>query len=290
MSIPSYRLINPQANRCYVFKWEAFGLFTPWHYHPELELIYFIKGKTTGVIGDGFMEFNEGDLVLLGSNFPHVLQEHTQFKRENPACEPFGLIIQFTENFLGSNFFDIAELLPVKQLIKRAKRGIIFGDKIKKNVNDALLSMKDMNDAKKLIVLLDILVSLSNTSDFNYLTPNDYNYDASFDEDRMLRINEYVFKNFKEPITIRNVAAISNMTETSFCRYFKSRTLKSFVHFLNEIRISYACKLLNNDNYSVTDACFESGFNSLSYFNRIFKSTMKMSPTRYKKWKHEAIK
>lgn len=290
MSIPSYRLINPQANRCYVFKWEAFGLFTPWHYHPELELIYFIEGKTTGVIGDGFMEFSEGDLVLLGANFPHVLQEHTQFKRENPDCAPFGLIIQFTENFLGNDFFDIPELLPVKQLIKKAKRGIIFGENTRKKICGQLLGMKEMDNTQKLIKLLEVLVALSSTTDFSYLTPKDYDYDASFDEQRLLRVNEYVFNNFKEPITIRDVASISNMTETSFCRYFKSRTLKSFVHFLNEIRISYSCKLLNNDNYSVTDACFESGFNSLSYFNRIFKSTMKMSPSEYKKWKHAAIK
>ena len=290
MSIPSYRLINPQANRCYVFKWEPFGLFTPWHYHPELELIYFIKGKTTGVIGEGFREFNEGDLVLLGANFPHVLQEHTQFKREYPECEPFGLIIQFTEEFLGEHFFDIPELLPVKQLIKKAKRGIIFRESAKSEIKKTLLQMKDMDDAKKLITLLDVLASLSSAQEYEYLTPKDYNYDASFDEERMLRINEYVFNHFKDPITINDMASISNMTETSFCRYFKSRTLKSFVHFLNEVRVSYACKLLNNDNYNISDACFESGFNSLSYFNRKFKAIMKMSPMQYKQWKHEAIK
>ena len=290
MSIPSYRLINPQANRCYIFKWEPFGLHTPWHYHPELELIYFIEGKTTGVIGEGFREFNEGDLVLLGANFPHVLQEHTQFKREQPTCKPFGLIVQFTEDFLGKDFFNIPELQTVKQLLNKAKRGIIFGRKAKNKVSRPLLLMKEMNDAKKLITLLDILTSLSTSTDFEYLTPKDYNYDASYDEERMLRINEYVFNNFKDPITINDIASVSNMTETSFCRYFKSRTLKSFVSFLNEIRVSYSCKLLNNDNYSVTDACYESGFNSLSYFNRVFKSAMNMSPTEYKKWKQGATK
>ena len=150
--------------------------------------------------------------------------------------------------------------------------------------------MKDMDDAKKLITLLDVLASLSSAQEYEYLTPKDYNYDASFDEERMLRINEYVFNHFKDPITINDMASISNMTETSFCRYFKSRTLKSFVHFLNEVRVSYACKLLNNDNYNISDACFESGFNSLSYFNRKFKAIMKMSPMQYKQWKHEAIK
>lgn len=289
MSIPSYRLINPQANRCYVFKWEAFGLTTPWHYHPELELIYFTEGKTTGVIGEGFVEFNEGDLVLLGANFPHVLQEHTQFKRENPRCKPFGLIIQFTEDFLGDNFFNIPELLPLKQLFNKAKRGIIFNKKITSKVAPVLATMYKMHDTRKLIHLLDVLFTLSEQKNYDYLTPKGYSYEHTFDEKRMLDINEYVYNHFKDPISITDVARISNMTETSFCRYFKKRTLKTFVRFLNEVRISYASKLLNNDDYSITDACFESGYNSLSYFNRQFNSVMKMSPMQYKKWKRDAI-
>ncbi|HRN57556.1 MAG TPA: AraC family transcriptional regulator [Agriterribacter sp.] len=288
MSIPSYRLINPQANRCFVFKWEAFGLTTPWHYHPELELIYFTEGKTTGVIGEGFVEFNEGDLVLLGANFPHVLQEHTQFRKEHPDCEPFGLIIQFTEAFLGDGFFNIPELLPVRLLFNRAKRGIIFNKKTVAKVAPDLSAMHTMNDARKLVCLLDVLTTLSEQRSYEYLTPKDYSYEHTFDEKRMLDINEYVYQHFKEPVSIAEIAQVANMTETSFCRYFKNRTLKTFVRFLNEVRISYASRLLNNDDYSITDACFESGFNSLSYFNRQFKAIMRMSPLQYRKWKSYA--
>lgn len=290
MSIPSYRLINPQANRCYIFKLEPFGLTTPWHYHPELELIYFMKGKTTAVIGEGFREFSEGDLVLLGANFPHVLQEHTQFKKEYPDIKPFGLIIQFTEAFLGNDFFNIPELLPVNKLFERAKRGLIFNENVVKKVTKTLNAMDKMNNTRKLLSLLDVLTTLSEQKGYEYLTPKNYLSEHTFDEQRMQDINQYVFKNFKEPITIHDVASISNMTETSFCRYFKSRTLKTFIRFLNEVRISYACKLLNDDNYSITDACFESGFNNLSYFSRQFKCIMKMSPVQYKQWKSEATK
>ena len=127
MSIPSYRLINPQANRCFVFKWEPFGLTTPWHYHPALELIYFIDGKTSGIIGDGFEEFDEGDLVLLGADFPHVLQEHVDYKNMNNKKPPFGLIIQFVENFLGKEFITKPELEPIIKLFREAKRGLKWG-------------------------------------------------------------------------------------------------------------------------------------------------------------------
>src|ERR1700761_3418115 len=102
MSAPSYRLINPQANLSFVFKWESLDLKTRWHYHPEIELIYFIEGKTTGVIGDGFQQFEEGQLIILGANLPHVLQTDSEFSREHPDCTPFGVVMQFTEEFLGS--------------------------------------------------------------------------------------------------------------------------------------------------------------------------------------------
>ena len=290
MSIPSYRLINPQANRCFVFKWEPFGLTTPWHYHPELELIYFIDGKTSGIIGDGFEEFDEGDLVLLGADFPHVLQEHVDYKNINNKKPPFGLIIQFVENFLGKEFITKPELEPIIKLFREAKRGLKFNPDVIDQVSDKLLNLHLLNDTRKLISLLDILTILSESKDYTYLTSNSYNYSFSYDEDRMKNINEYLYKHFTDSISIKEIASVSNMTVTSFCRYFKSRTLKTFTQFLNELRISYACKLLNKENYSVMDSCFECGYNSVSYFNRQFKAIMKMSPMQYKTWKLKAIK
>ncbi|MEO7532375.1 MAG: AraC family transcriptional regulator, partial [Ferruginibacter sp.] len=137
---------------------------------------------------------------------------------------------------------------------------------------------------------LDVLVTLSETEDYQYLTPQDYSYDHTQDEDRMRSVNQYIYQNFADKISIKNIAGIANMTESSFCRYFKSRTLKSFTKFLNEIRISYACRLLNSSAYTVTDVCFQSGFTNLSYFNRQFKLIMKMSPQQYKIWKRDATK
>lgn len=287
--IPCFRLINPQANRSFVFKWEKFDLNTRWHYHPEVELIYFIKGKTTGVTGDAFHEFSEGDLVLLGADFPHVLQQDPQYSREFPGCEPFGLIIQFTENFLGKDFLDKAELAPVKQLLGNAKRGLLFRKAAVENVAGLLLDMHAQSDSRKLVTLLDVLVLLSDNTGYNWLNTGECNYDLTFDEMRMQRINQFVYDHFMEPITITDVAGVANMTETSFCRYFKTRTLKTFIRFLNEVRITYSCKLLNDVQCSISDACFESGFNSLSYFNRQFKTIMKMSPMQYKQWKNKAV-
>jgi AraC-like DNA-binding protein len=285
MIAPSYRLINPQANRSFVFKWEAFDLTTRWHYHPEIELIYFIEGKTNAVIGDGFQHFEEGDLVILGANFPHVLQENKAFAKVNPDCRPFGLILQFTEDFLGADFMKKPELQQVNTLLNKSKRGIHFKKEAIEKVKEPLLNMHQLNEPRKLLSMLDILETLAETDAYDYMTNKNYGYDHTQDEDRMRNIHQYIYEHFTEKITVKDIAGVANMTETSFCRYFKTRTLKNFTRFVNEIRISYACRLLSNTNYTVTAVCFESGFNELSYFTRQFKKIMKLSPQQYQKWK-----
>lgn len=289
MTEPSYRLIAPQANRSFVFKWEPFGLTTRWHYHPEIELIYFVRGETTAVIGDGFQHFKPGDLVILGANFPHVLQEDPEYAKRRENEKPFGLIIQFTDEFLGKEFLNKPEISPVKSLLQKAGRGLHFHDAAVEKVKAALLQMHQLNESRKLLSLLDILMTLSEDDDFEYLTAERYLYDSGQDEERMNNIHQYVYEHFTGQITLREIAAIANMTETSFCRYFKTRTLKHFTQFVNEIRIAYASNLLNSDNCSITHACFESGFNNLSYFNRQFKQVMKLSPQQYQKWKKASL-
>ncbi|MEJ7589732.1 MAG: AraC family transcriptional regulator [Ferruginibacter sp.] len=285
MTEPSYRLIAPATNQSFVFKWEAFNLATRWHFHPEIELIYIVKGKCSGVIGDGFQQFEEDDLVLLGSNFPHVLQEDREFAKAEPDCKPFGMIIQFTPDFLGSDFFFKPELREVNDLLVRANRGLHFNKAFVRELVPELLQMHKLPETRKLLSLLNILTALAENKAYEFITPKGYNFNPSHDEERMRSINQYVYEHFAGKINIRDVATVANMTETSFCRYFKSRTLKSFTRFLNEVRISYSCKLLGKTNYSVTEVCFESGFNELSYFTRCFKKITGFSPLHYRRLK-----
>ena len=148
-----------------------------------------------------------------------------------------------------------------------------------------LLSMHRLNESRQLVSLLDILLTLAEDNAYDYMTPKDYGYNASHDEERLRSINQYVYAHFTEHISIKDIAAVANMTETSFCRYFKTRTMKNFSRFLNEVRISYACKLLNNSNYNITEVCFESGFNALSYFTRQFKKITTLTPQEFQRMK-----
>jgi AraC-like DNA-binding protein len=287
---PSFRLIHNQANRSYVFKWEHFDLGTRWHYHPELELIFFIEGNTSAIVGQEFMEFEQGQLVLIGSNLPHVLFPDETFAAKFPDIDPFGLIIQFKENFLGTEFFSSEEMKAVKKMMDKGKRGISFSAETVQSLQPLLLQMHEEPDNRKLITLLAILIALAEDNNCSLLTKEGYVNDITDDENRMLRINEFLYKSFAQEIFIKDVAILVNMTESSFCRYFRSRTLKTFTRYLNEIRISYACKLLLKPSYNISDACYESGFNSLSYFNRQFNAIMNVSPKAYQLQKKNMIK
>jgi AraC-like DNA-binding protein len=281
MNQPAFRLIRQPGNKSFVFKLGTLGLNTRWHYHPELELILFIKGNTSAIIGNAFKEFEEGDVVLLGANFPHVLQESKSFKKANPDFAPSGLIIQFTEDFLGTTFFNKPELLSIKELFQKANKGIRMRATSTKEIRKKLLEMANYSDSRKLLALLDILLMMSEIKEIEPLIPVDYHLIYQEDEERMNKIHQYVYKNFQQKISNRDVASIANMTEASFCRYFKSRTLKTFTFFLNEVRVAYACKMLLEKDNSVTDVCFASGYSSLPYFSKKFKDILGVSPQQY---------
>lgn len=281
MNQPAFRLIRQPGNKSFVFKLGPLGLNTRWHYHPELELIFFIKGNTSAIIGNAFKEFEEGDVVLLGANFPHVLQESKRFKKANPDFAPYGLIIQFTEDFLGTAFFNKPELLSIKELFQKANKGIKMHAKSTREIREKLLEMDNYSDSRKLLALLDILLMMSEIKEMEPLIPVDYHLIYQEDEERMNKIHQYVYKNFQQKIFNRDVASIANMTEASFCRYFKSRTLKTFTFFLNEVRVAYACKMLLEKDNSVADVCFASGYSSLPYFSKKFKDISGISPQQY---------
>lgn len=283
---PTFRAIHPQGNRSMVLKYEPFGLKTYWHYHPEVEFIFFEDGICDGVIGNGFQEFRPGDVVLLGANLPHVLQENVSFKTLNPNDLPAGLIVQFVEEFLGEAFFKKTEFAAIGNLLIRAKRGLRFRIESLPDIHADLYNMPNLSDLMRVLTFLKVLNELALCADYEYLTPAGYHFDHSADEDRMRRVNEFVYHNFAEPIRIAEVAAVANMSETAFCRYFKARTLKTFTNWLNEIRIAYACKeLLNSPEKSISDVCFEAGFTGLSYFNRQFQRVMKLSPSSFRQKK-----
>ena len=172
----------------------------------------------------------------------------------------------------------------IKTLLTTAQAGIVFGEKTKKKVQQTIENMAEASPLLKLTKLLEVLDTLATTDDFELLNGGKYHFHTQVeDNDRINLIFNFVKDHFREQISVDEVAALTNLTVPSFCRYFKKVTNKTFTHFVNEYRITHSLKLLAEQPLSITDICYESGFNNFSYFNRTFKSFTGKSPMEYRK-------
>lgn len=249
-----------------------------WHYHPEIELIFVCGGSGKRQIGSNISYFSDGDLVLMGSNLPHcgMTNENTN--------NDYEMVIQFKPDFLGENFFELPEMQKISALLEKSKAGIVFSENIKKQIGQQIVVMHESSSLEKLMKFLEILDALASTSDYRILNAGKYYLQTQVeDNERINLIFNYVKDHFKEQITLEQVADLANMRVPSFCRYFKKITNKTFTQFVNEYRITHSLKLLAEQPLSITEVCFESGFNNFSYFNKTFKEYIQKSPSQYRK-------
>ncbi|NAS10628.1 helix-turn-helix domain-containing protein [Poritiphilus flavus] len=287
-SKPALRHINHQKHCSFVIKEGPFDLHTSWHYHSELEIMFFKKGRVAAMMGNRFTEFNEGEMVLLGQDFPHVIFEHSD-KSSHLNNQPEGVVIQFRDDFAGKDFFRIPEMARILALFSRAENGIHFDQKTTAKVRRFIDGISKRNSTRQFLDLLEILIVLSEEKSPTLLaTKTKYNR-SELDEYRMQLVKEYIYKNFRNKIKLSEVAELVSMTETSFCRYYKRLTLKSMTQTLNEIRISYACELLQKQHTNVTEACYQSGFTSPTFFSRVFKKIVGMPPSAYKSYEGKQV-
>jgi len=250
-----------------------------WHFHDEFELMYIIKGEGVRVVGDRMDYFNKEELVFLGSGVPHV------FKNDKNASqnEVDYIVVKFNRIIGGQDLFKIPELAPINRFLKRAGKGLIFSDTTVMKLKKQLIKLAKSKNEDRIILLLKVLKILSAQEDYNELSTDTFLLkNTSASEDRTKKVINYISENYNKNISLEDLASISYMTTNSFCRYFKNRTGKTAFQFIREFRINKACQMLINGEKNISQICFDTGFNSLSSFNRVFKSLKHISATEYK--------
>ena len=255
-------------------------LYNIWHYHQELELMYVIKSQGTRFVGDSIQPFFQGDMVLVGSNVPHFWQNEEIYFQGDPHVEAECILIQFLDNFLGEAF-DLPEMLHISKLFQRALHGIQFYGETKEKAGFLLHQIVKENGENKIIELVQLLDLFARSNEFRLLSELPYQFRTQASSERIQDVCEYILNNFRGSISLPEVAAIANMTEPAFCRYFKRSTQKTLLQFITELRISHACKLLLSREYTIGEICYEAGFNNLSNFNRVFKRITRQTPREY---------
>jgi AraC-like DNA-binding protein len=282
---PFYQKLVPPGNASILYIDEEIPHFVvPWHFHPEIEILYVLKSTGTRYVGDNISDFSPGEICLIGKNLPHWWKNHPNIISNNTELNTRSLIIQFREEVFKSGLSYLPELDGIIDLLTNSQRGISFygnsQEKIAKQIK-TVFSKTDLKQFTELIILLDMMAK---SPEKIYLSSIGYSKIINTsDFQRFNTVHEYVIKNFEKTITLEEIANLISMSPTAFCRYFKKRTGKTFFTFLNEFRIGHACKLLAENNLSVSGACMESGFNNISHFNNLFKSIVKLTPTEYQK-------
>jgi len=254
-----------------------------WHAHSEYQLFVVLEGTGTRFIGDSIKAFRPGELIFTGRQLPHLWRSDEAYFDKKNNFSTSGIVIYFNENFLGDHIMEKEEMVMLKKLFTKSMRGLDFFGQKKLQVVKMMQELTQMQGIQRVIHLLRILEILSFTKEYHYISSRAYDDVFNQNEtDRLNQVYEYVLKNFCRKILLKELADLLYMTPTSFSRYFTAKNNKPFSKFVAEIRIKHACKLLTETEDSISQICYECGFNTLSNFNKQFKDIMLKKPTQYK--------
>lgn len=264
------------GNSFHVRKFAERYFSAPYHYHPELELTLILKGEGKRYVGNHLSSYSEGDLVMLGPNLPHCWKSENVKKG---VVNARSLVIQFADDFLGTEFFGKAELAGIRRLLNRSRYGVQFTGR--KPIEELLKLERTANSFKKMIMLLEILQQLAESR--QYVLLDRLPVPSHAEQKKINQVMAYIVDHFRETIELEKAARIAMMTPTAFCKYFKRHTRKTFIETVLDFRINYAAQQLVDTDKPVSDISYESGFGDVSHFYKVFKTKKELSPLQYRK-------
>jgi AraC-like DNA-binding protein len=259
-------LVNPKLNDFYY-----------WHFHPEFELTFIVASSGTLRIGNYIGNFEGSELVFIGSNIPHLNFDYgikTEYEK---------VVLQIKEDFFKNDFITTPELASIYELFENSKKVVCFQGAVKEQVGKRLQGIHLLSHFEKFIEVLSLFQILATATEMTLL--HDKPFENLYNNKEQLRLKvvyKFIENNYQRAISIEEIANRTHLSKAAFCRYFKEMTRLTFTEFLNQYRIEQAKRLLKSDK-NVTETCYECGFESLSYFNRIFKKVVGENPIQFKK-------
>jgi AraC-like DNA-binding protein len=250
---------------------------TTWHQHKEVELIVQLKGSGMCFIGNYVGSFTEGDVFLLGSNLPH------EFKKERKGAKCSVMVVHFDPQLWGEAFWRLPESAEIKALLNQSLAAIKLNAQNAAELGNTITTMETAQGFERFTLLCQSLLVLSRSNQTLSLSTLDAGNFAPLADGKINRIFEYTIKHFSEPITLSTIAAIAAMSVSAFCRFFKRNTKKTYVQFVNEMRIGQACQSLLRSDKTVLQICYDCGFNTVANFNKQFLKIKGMKPSVYKR-------
>lgn len=253
------------------------------HQHSEAQITLILESEGKLIAGDHVGNFCPGDIYLIGSKLPHVFVNDPEYFDESSTKRAHSKSIFLEWKIFPPNFMQLPEMQGISDLAKTSERGILYSSHQYPQLQKLITEIFSASPERRFFVLIQLLNELALIKD-NTLLAIDGAARTYSEEDgkRLDSIYRFTMKEFNRKITLKEVAAISNFTINSFCRYFKKRTRKSYFDFLTEVRINQACKLLQQSELAISGICENTGFNNFSNFNRKFRELKGVSPSAYR--------
>lgn len=278
MKVLPFSIPKPANETLYAEQYKGESFYEKLHQHKEIQISVVTAGEGTYIIGDCVGEYAENDIFVIGENLPHV------FKRDafcEDECEMNTVF--FSKVAFGDHFFELPEFEHFQGFFNNSFLGYSVTSN-KEAIAAIIPTIKTLPKYERFLAFLELLNLISGAEKHNLSSMINLKKYEGDEGKRMSDIFKYTMDNFQKEITLKEVADIANMTPNAFCRYFKQRTTKTFINFLIDIRIGNACKLLTkNNDFSITEISYKSGFNNLANFNRKFKALKGVTPSEFKK-------
>lgn len=248
----------------------------PWHQHVEYELILFTEGAGMSFVGNYVGEFEVGDIYFLGANLPHTFQKSGDLVTS-------AVVVQFREDFWGTGFLDLPECRQIKKLLHAAAQGFKLQGELRNMLQPLVQGLEHATGFERVLLLGRCLHHLSESNDYQALSTQELRPLQLRDQQRIDRIFQYTMEHYRQAITLAEIAAVAGMSIPAFCAYFKKRTKKTYIDFVNEMRIGYACTLLSDTEQTILQVSYDSGFNSVAHFNKQFLKVKGITPSGFRK-------
>jgi AraC-like DNA-binding protein len=282
---PALEHLPKEKGESFVVKYFDYHYYpTPWHYHPELEIVLVTESTGKRFIGNHIADFRPGNLAFLGPNIPHTYRNDDKYYEADSALRAKSIVIHFTAASLGNDFLQLPEAKLLQQLFEQSAYGLEIIGKTNEKVSNKLFDIVSYTGLKKWLCLVEILLDMASAArDCHRITASPYIGYNEKESTRLCSVFNWVVANLQNDMTLNEAAAIAQMNPNAFSRFFSLRTRKTFSEFTRELRLQKAARLLIESETPVTQICFECGYNNISNFNRQFLEYYNMNPVKYRK-------
>jgi AraC-like DNA-binding protein len=281
---PALEHLPREKDHSFVVKFFDYNYYpTPWHYHPEYEIVMVTESTGKRFIGDHICDFAPGNLAFLGPNIPHTYRNDDKYYEEGSVLRAKSIVIHFTEESLGNDFLELPEAKLLNKLFDRSTFGLDIQGVTHQKVSKKLHDIVSLSGIRRWLCLVEMLLDMAESKSMKPITKTAHIGYNEKESKRLCSVFDWITTNFEKELKLSEAAEIAQMNENAFSRFFSLRTRKTFSGFVQELRLQKAAKLLVENDMTITQVCYECGYNNVSNFNRQFLNHYEMNPMKYRK-------